>query len=183
MYIECCCETSMATLWTFSHSPPPQKKKVAVEILQLKTGYVMFLPLSISISPLQLVKQSTDAKGLVVPILVIFFIIALPIVFHVIAQFERHKTRSGQEKITLFRSAIVWILALVVYIVAAYAAIQCTQSKDLQSADLAVTVITKNNRTSTLCRQVGHANNTHFCFKTTVPWLTVLGDIHWSTVL
>eukprot|EP00731_Ephydatia_muelleri_P025328 Em0017g411a len=101
----------------------------------------------------ELVKQSTDAKGLVVPILVIFFLITLPIVFHIIAHFERHKTRSGQEKITLFRSAVVWILALIIYLVAAYAAIQCTQSKDLQSTDLTVTVITKNNRTITYCRK------------------------------
>ena len=108
-------------------------------------------------------KQSTDAKGLVVPILVIFFLITLPIVFHIIAHFERHKTRSGQEKITLFRSAVVWILALIIYLVAAYAAIQCTQSKDLQSTDLTVTVITKNNRTITYCRKVSYANNSQSC--------------------
>ena len=83
-------------------------------------------------SGLQLVLLSTNAKGLLVPILIIFSIIALPIVFHVIGSFERCSSRSGHAKMTLVRSAIVRITTLVIYIIAAYAAIQCTQSKDLQ---------------------------------------------------
>eukprot|EP00731_Ephydatia_muelleri_P025324 Em0017g407a len=89
---------------------------------------------------IQLVLLSTNAKGLLVPILIIFSIIALPIVFHIIGGFERYKSRSGHAKMTLIRSAIVRITTLVIYIIAAYAAIQCTQSIDLQVAEFNVTM-------------------------------------------
>eukprot|EP00731_Ephydatia_muelleri_P025331 Em0017g414a len=105
------------------------------QVFQLVICYFSFL----------LVLLSTSSKGLLVPILVIFFIIALPIVFHIIGSFERYKSQSGHAKMTLIRSAIVRITTLVIYIVAAYAAIQCTQPSDMQVAQFNVTL--SHNRT------------------------------------
>ena len=53
---------------------------------------------------------------------------------------------------TLIRSAIVRITTLVIYIVAAYAAIQCTQPSDMQVAQFNVTL--SHNRT--VCHEVCH---------------------------
>ena len=50
---------------------------------------------------------------------------------------------------TLIRSAIVRITTLVIYIIAAYAAIQCTQSIDLQVAEFNVTM-----HNTTFCQEV-----------------------------
>ena len=107
-------------------------------------------PLLPPLPPHQLVRQTINAQGLLVPILVIFSIVVLPFVFHIVAHFERYKTRSGQEKITLLRSTVIRMLTLIIYIVAAYAAIQCTQSVDLRATDLSVA----NPQNRTVCRQV-----------------------------
>ena len=80
--------------------------------------------------------QVIAQKGLIVPILIIASIIILPIIFHVIAGFEQYKTQSGHEKMTLIRSSFVRISTLLIYIIAAFSAIQCTQSKDIQLAAL-----------------------------------------------
>eukprot|EP00731_Ephydatia_muelleri_P025330 Em0017g413a len=84
----------------------------------------------------QLVAQKLNAIGLIVPILIIASIIILPIIFHVIAGFEQYKTQSGHEKMTLIRSSFVRISTLLIYIIAAFSAIECTQSKDIQLAAL-----------------------------------------------
>lgn len=99
----------------------------------------------------QLVLQATSAKGLLVPIVVIFSIIALPIVFHIVASFEKYKTHSSSVTMTLIRSAVVRIATLIVYIFSAYAAIQCTQDTSLQVPEFSVRI--KNN-TIPVCIQV-----------------------------
>eukprot|EP00731_Ephydatia_muelleri_P025277 Em0017g360a len=88
----------------------------------------------------QLVLQATSAKGLLVPIVVIFSIIVLPIVFHAVAHFEKYKTHGERVTMTLIRSAVVRIATLIVYIFSAYAAVQCTQDNDLQIKEFSVTV-------------------------------------------
>ena len=132
--------------------------------------------------PLQLVAQKLNAIGLIVPILIIASIIILPIIFHVIAGFEQYKTQSGHEKMTLIRSSFVRISTLLIYIIAAFSAIECTQSKDIQLAALNTF---KNNTTYCL----GSVRYLHFkrlqCHLYLIIQFTfqVLGDLHWSTVL
>ena len=88
---------------------------------------------------LQLVALNLNAIGLIVPILIIASIIILPIIFHVIAGFEQYETQSGHEIMTLIRSSFFRISTLIVYLVAAYAAIQCTQNKNIQASELNTT--------------------------------------------
>ncbi|KAL5479591.1 hypothetical protein EMCRGX_G023134 [Ephydatia muelleri] len=87
----------------------------------------------------QLVALNLNAIGLIVPILIIASIIILPIIFHVIAGFEQYETQSGHEIMTLIRSSFFRISTLIVYLVAAYAAIQCTQNKNIQASELNTT--------------------------------------------
>jgi hypothetical protein len=70
---------------------------------------------------------SFDLRALISPVVISVLNYILPIVFQLVAKFEKYKTHSGEIKVTLFRAVLVRLASIIVLVVSLFNRIRCTQ--------------------------------------------------------